>query len=202
MAWPPTLPAEVPLTDIERDLIDNEPPGVFPENQDSYWGQFRKVIADWMQANGVDLFTRWYNNLDPRIVDENDIDEWEHMTGTPAAPAGFTIEQRRPRVQLRLYRGPFTRAQRAKIVESFIIATFGPALSFGTEGITLGSGVSLFSGATSLAGTYNIVEDVGNFSYDVRILDTIVVDEVGLRRELDRITPGHFSYTITYTATP
>jgi hypothetical protein len=40
------------------------------------------------------------------------------------------------------------------------------------------------------------------FYYEVRILNTITIDEQGLRRELDRITPAGITYDITYTPTP
>lgn len=40
------------------------------------------------------------------------------------------------------------------------------------------------------------------FYYEVRILNTITVDDAALRRELDRITPAGYAYDITYTSTP
>lgn len=200
---PPVLPSEGAYSSLELDFIDNEPPGLFPQNQDSYWGAFRKLVADYLTANGVDLFAKWYNNLDPRVVDGDDIDEWEYEVATPVSPVALTLPQRRQRVMSRLYKGVFKRAVRAAVVESYILPTFGEAASFTPDGLTFTSaGISLYSGVTSLTGTYRIVENIGAFSYDVRILNTITVDQVGLTRDLLRLTPAGISFTITSTATP
>lgn len=196
------LPAEGTYTDIEHDLIENEPPGLFPGDQNSNWGQTRKVFADYLQVL-ADKMGQWYTNLDPRTVDINDIGEWEDMVGVPRFAADRTLEQRRAFVMARFQRGPFTRTRRRLLVESFIAATFGVPIIFSTDGVAFtAGGVPFFSGADSLVGTYRIVEDIPNFHYDVRILDTITVDEPGLTRELDRITPAGISFTIISTPAP
>lgn len=40
------------------------------------------------------------------------------------------------------------------------------------------------------------------FSYEVRIKNTVTPDDVGLHRELDRITPAHMTYSVAYVVTP
>lgn len=192
-----TIPAEGIYGEIELDLIDLEPPGLFPPGQDSYWGQVRKVFADYLQTQVLDKLAQWYINLDPTTVNLDDINEWEYLVGTPENVGGLTLEQRRSFVLARLYYGPFTRQARQTIVESFITATFGPATVFSVGGIPItGAGITLFSGATSLAGSYSIVEDIENFSYQVVLATGISVDIVGITRELKRITPAGINFSV------
>lgn len=195
------LPSETTYGDIEHDLIENEPPGLFPMGQYSLWGQMRKLFADALQVL-ADQLTQWYLNLDPSTVDLDDIPEWEEMLGIPS-DATKDLTHRRAFIMSRFQRGPFTRTRRRLIVESFIIATFGQAIEFDPTGVPfVTGGIPFYSGSDSLVGTYNIVEDIPNFAYDVRILNTITVDEPGLTRELRRITPAGITFTITFTATP
>lgn len=191
------IPDEGTYGEIERDLIDNEPPGLFPGDQNSYWGQVRKVFADYLQVL-ADKTEQWYANLDPSTVDENDIHNWENMLGVPTNPGtGATLQQRRTFIQFRLGKGPFTRTRRQLIVEMFIAATFGEALSLTSNGLSLtAGGLSFSSGSTDFTGTYVIVEDIPNFSYQVRILDTIAPDMLGLTRELERITPAGIDFEV------
>jgi len=197
-----TIPAEGTYGDIEHDLIENEPPGLFPSDQRSAWGQMRKVFANYLQVL-ADQLTAWYVNLDPSTVDINDIPEWEEMLAVPQSVTGSTLLVRRNFVMSRRQRGAFTRTRRRLIVESFILATFGEAPSFTPDGLTLDAGgISLFSGETSLIGTYTIPESIETFSYSVRIKNTITVDDVGLARELGRITPSGISFNVVYVATP
>jgi hypothetical protein len=186
--------AEVHWTDVEIDLLHNEPPGLFPENQDSLWGQMRKIFADYMQEQMVDLISAWYNNMDPRTVDANDIDKWEYMVGLPPG-TGLTLSQRRANVQARLVYGPFTNKRRVDIIESVLQASLGPATEFTSSGIPLtASGIPLYSGATSLVGLYTITEDVENFSYTVQV--NAAIDTVSLRRALSRVTPAGININI------
>jgi hypothetical protein len=156
------IPPETAYTDIERDLIDNEPPGLFPGDQISVWGQVRKVYADYMQYNLADVLNEWYMNLDPRTVGIGDVPEWEYMLDTPENSA-LSIERRRSFLASRREQGAFTRSRRARLVESFITATFGPATDFTPDGLPFNaSGIPLYSGVTSLAGTYSIREPMDN----------------------------------------
>jgi hypothetical protein len=46
-----------------------------------------------------------------------------------------------------------------------------------------------------------VVEDIPNFHYQVRLKDTLSLD-VGLVRELDRVTPDGITFDIVYVASP
>lgn len=203
----PTLPVEVPYTDIERDMIENEPPGMFPEDQNSYWGQVRKLFADYLQANALDLFTAWYNNLDPRNVDANDISEWEDRVGVPGDRSAITLAARRGFVQNRLRMGAFSRSLVNDIIETFLNAVLivaSGSTTFGSGGILLGSGgATLFSGVTGDPKTmYRVYFDYMNRVYYVRILNTLGEDLSGLTRELQRITPAGWTLNISDVANP
>src|SRR3954470_12806391 len=192
---PLVIPPVEARTDIEQLWTDLEPPGLFPPDQDSWWGQRRKIRADYLQTL-ADGFAQWYLNMNPNTVDATDMGAWEEMLALPAIGT-LTVEQRRSRVLSRWSRGPFTRARRRALVEAFITATFGTAIQFSPGGVAFDSaGTPMYSGTTSLAGTYNIVENIPAFSYDVRILNTITVDIPGLTRELTRITPDGITFTI------
>lgn len=200
---PLAIPAETTYSDEERRWLQNEPAGIFPTDQTGFYGQARKVFADYLQVNFRDMLDRWWNNLDPSTCSTEDLANWEVQLGIPvnllksdAARIAF-IGSRRTK-------GAFTRTRRRLIVEAFIIATFGGAPSLTPDGLSLtGDGITLLSDATSVDGTYEIVEDIPGFSYDVRILESVGVDEAGLYRELYRITPSpiddNFSISIVDT---
>ena len=195
------LPPETALTDLERSFFESEPPGLFPQNQDSYWGQLRRVISDKLQEV-ADLFATYYLNQSAKTVNEDDMTEWEQMLGIPAA-SGRTLEQRRAFVLSRLIYGPFTRTRRAGVVELFIRATFGTTATLTPDGIPIPpEGIPLYAEAIDLTGTYNIIENVEAFSYEVRIRNDILLDQQGLQRELERITPAGITFTITITPAP
>jgi hypothetical protein len=191
-----SIPPEGHYGDVELELLHNEPPGLFPENQDSYWGQVRKVFADYLQGV-VDQFADWYLNLDPRTVDLDDIDEWETMISVPTDKTALSLTQRRAILVARFSYGPFTRSARKAIVESFLVATFGPATVFSVGGIPITApGITLYSGAFSLTGLYTITEDIQNFTYTVTIDPSVAVDLAAMSRELRRITPAHINFSV------
>lgn len=193
----PVVPPVAPFTDIERDFVDNEPPGLFPVDQTSYWGQIRKVQADLLQ-DLVDMMDQWYRNLDPNTVDESDISEWEFIEGLPVAPAGKSLEERRAAVISRRARGPLTRARRRAIVESFISSVVGPPLQFFPDGIPFTpDGMQFFSDPGAVTSKYEIVEDIPNFTYTVYVLTSAGVDEAGLTRELERATPAGIDFELS-----
>lgn len=195
-----TIPAEGTYSDIERDFIDNELPGLFPQSQDSVWGQMRKLFAGDLQSLS-DLLTQWYLNQDPSTVDINDIGNWEAELGIPYNAANRTLQQRQSFVQSRRQRGAFTRTRRRLLVESFISATFGAPITFTSDGLAFDSGgMPFYAETVDLSTAYRIVENIPAFSYDVRILNTIAIDQPGLQRELERITPAHLTFTITLVA--
>lgn len=196
-----TIPPETSYSDIERDFIDNEPPGLLPGDQSSVWGQVRKVFADYLQVL-ADQLSLWYTNLDPGTSDETDMRNWENELGIPVEAAGASIEQRRAFALARMARGPFTRSRRAAVIEFFILATFGDPLIFNSFGLALEpGGLPLFNETVDVTGTYEVIEDIPDFSYDVHILAGLGLDFPGLTRELDRITPAGISFTITEVPT-
>lgn len=196
------IPAPVIPTDIEQNFIENEPPGLFPMDQDSVWGQMRKLFADDMQSL-ADQLEQWWANLDPLQSDDADLTNWEEMLGIPWAANGRTSEQRKSFVVSRRVRGPFTNTRRNTIVESFIAATFNPPIEFTADGVSFGtgvdSGIPFGSELASLVGTYSIYQDVRNFLYKVWITSNAAVDIAGLQRELLRITPAGITFTIDGT---
>lgn len=194
----PTLPAEGIPDDLEQLFISEQPPKLFPPNQNSNFGTIRKVLTDELQA-AVDILTE--------LVAEGSIStavgylgRWEDLLGLPKAPTGFSDAKRRVLLSARRQRGMFTRARRDSIIERFIADTFGAAADFLPGGIPFdGFGIPLFSGSTSLIGTYRVYEDVRNFSYELWILSTITPDIARLTRELTWLTPSGISFTIDNT---
>ena len=155
----PTLPAETPFSDAEIAFLDESPPGLYPENQNSNFGYFiRKIFSDHVQTliNQLDVI---YNE---KFVDTaiQYLTEWELTTGLPTNPTGYSTAQRRMAITNRLRKGAFTNATRHAVIQSFIVATFGDAVSFDPSGIPItAAGIPLYSGASSLAGTYAVREN-------------------------------------------
>jgi hypothetical protein len=197
----PVLPVEGSMTDAEITFTEDSPPGLFAENQNSNIGLIRRILTNRVQ----ELIGQQSEIYNERFVDTSTdfIDEWERQMGLPVAPTGRTLAQRRQDVLSRLVRGPFTRARRTEIVEKYIVATFGDPIQLTPAGVALTvSGLPLYTEAGSLATLYNIVEDIPNFHYQVRIKNTLTPDTVGLTRELTRVTPAHYSFDIAFVATP
>lgn len=197
----PTLPVEGVFTSAELDFMENSPPGLFPDNQDSNFGLLRKLITDRTEEL-IDQQTTLYNE---RFVDTATefLDEWERAVDLPINSASLSVIQRRQNVLGRLARGAFTRTRRAQLVEKFITATFGDPIQLTPAGVPLTTaGVPLYTEATDVTPLYRIVEDIPNFHYQVRIKDTVLLDLVGLTRELNRITPAHYSFDIVQVAIP
>lgn len=198
---PQILTPVTAFTEAEANYADEEPPGLFPDNQNSNWGLRRKVFSDQMQQVVAQLAVL-YQEIFSQTSDTY-IDRWEQDLGIPVAVAGKTLDDRRRIILSRIRVGPFTRTARREIVESYIYATFGETVSLTPSGVPLTSGgVSLYGETSSVAALYNIVEDIPNFSYQVRIKDTVTEDTVGLTRDLARVTPAHISFTIVHVATP
>lgn len=197
----PTLPAEIPYTDLEQHFIESSPDGLWPDNQDSNFGQIRRCLTDILQEC-ADLLTILNQELTVATASRY-LSLWEEQIGLPTAPAGWTDQQRRSvAIQRRRY-GPFTRARRAALVEDFIAATFGESTSFGVSGIPLSAGgTPMLSGAFSFTGLYKIVEHITTFSYTIYIKNTVAVDNGALTRALNRVTPAHLSFDIQYVADP
>jgi hypothetical protein len=198
----PVLPVEIAPTDAELEFMEYSPAGLFPQNQNSNFGFIiRKLWCDKITdiaGQQTTMFNEKFPDTSTQFLDEH-----ERQYGLPIAPSTLTIAQRRQQVINRIRVGPFTRTRRKEIVESFITATFGNPLQLVPAGIAMDAGgVPLYGETGDVSTLYRIVEDIGNFSYSVRIKNTVTPDDVGLHRELDRITPAHISYAVTYVATP
>lgn len=196
------IPPEVPYSDYELDQIGLEPPGLFPEDQNSVFGQLRHVLSEHMQGNLVDKLAQWYLNLDPRTVHHDDLAEWEEQLGIPPIPTGYTTTLsdafRRGVILSRYPKGPFTRARRNAIIEQFISATFGQQTEITPDGLVLDAGgIPMYAGNPSLSTTYRVYEDVRNAAYQVWILSSITPDTATLLRELKFITPAPTSANVT-----
>lgn len=195
-----TLPPEGSYTPTELTWIDTEPAGLFPMGQDSFWGQMRKVFCDYMQTEMFDKLAVYYNNLDPRTCDEDDIANWEITYGVPVDESKELLS-RIAFIEARGQQGPFTRSRRRAIVEMFIRAVDGtPLMFFRPEGTPFTvDGIPFGADDFDLSSAYEIVEDIPNFTYDVRVLESIGIDEPGLYRELKRITPAPIDDNFTVT---
>lgn len=196
----PILPAPVPLTDAEFNFIEESPPNLLVENQDSNIGFIRKIFSDRIMEAVLQMNTM-YNERFPQTSTQF-LEMWEYEVGV-ATDETKDILQRQTTILSRLQQTAFTREGRKNIIEQFIQATFGTPTSFGPSGIPITpGGITLYSGQEDISTLYRIVEDISNFSYDVRIKNTVAPDESSLRRALDRFTPAGISYTISYVATP
>jgi hypothetical protein len=193
--------SEDPLLPVEANLWDMEPPGLFPANQNSYWGTYRRVFGEQLQTL-VNMLDQFYLNMSPLTVNADDMNEWEYQMGLPTDPTK-DLEARRIVVMNYLHYGAFTRTWRKSIVEDFIRVTLGTPIMLFPEGVALVSaGVPLHGESVDdLTTLYSIVEHVETFTYDVRINSRYTVDEVGLNRALRRITPCSINFTVTYVAT-
>jgi hypothetical protein len=195
----PTLPAEGVFTDAELAFMEDSPPGLYPENQDSNFGFIiRKLFSDRVQeliGQQATLYAERFPNTANAYLDE-----WERAVGLPANPSTLTLGQRRQGVENRLKKGWFTRSRVREIVESFLTPTFGDPIMLSPAGVPFSSGgIPLYSGESSLVGLYRVYERIPANAYDVWIKNTVTPDIVGLTRELTRITPSGISFTIDNT---
>lgn len=198
MIGQPTLPVEGTYTDAERAFIELSPPGLWPENQNSNFGQIRKVLTDIIQdcINEID-------HLGEEMFVSTSVEYlnlWENIARVPIAPAGMADAERRARIMPRLQYGPFTRARVRSIIEGYLSPTFGEALSLTPPGLSLlPGGLSLLSGVSSFTGLYRVYEDVRNYAYAVWIKNTTTPNIAALLKELERINPAGISVSIDNT---
>lgn len=197
----PTLPPEGLYGEIERLFIEESPPGLWPENQNSNFGTIRRIITLPLQDASNEMTT---------IFNERFIDTavalltlHENQVNLPAGNALKSLAQRRADIKTRKKKGAFTRTRRDNIIRDFINATYGSSLQLSPEGLGLSAGgLALFSDASGPYQTlFRVYEDIRNFSYEVWIRDDVDPDLVGLLRELKRITPAGISFTITEKVT-
>lgn len=192
----PLLPAEGVKTDIEQLFIDEQPPNLFPSNQNSNFGFLRYVLSKTFQ-DAMDQLIALTNEM--FIATSTDyLTRWELEMGLPQDLDGMSIALRRIFLLNRRIIAPFTRTRRRQLVELFIEETFGTVVEFTPDGIPLTpGGVSLFDDAGDVSMLYTITENITNFSYEVWVDSGVDIDQVGLQRELEWITPAHISFDIT-----
>lgn len=131
----PTLPDEVSFTEAELSYIEDSPPGLYPENQNSNYGLLRKANTDQIQKL-IDQLALMYNERFVRTSLQF-LDVWEEEVGLPVAPQGKTTDQRRVAILGRISKGPFTRERRESVVRGFIVATFGGPIQLFPDGYAL-----------------------------------------------------------------
>ena len=146
----PHLPAEGAWSDAEIDFLESEPPGIFPQNQDSNFGLFRNLFTDRIQ----ELITQQDTLYNERFVSTSTqyLDEWEIQEHVPSNPSGIDVGTRQNIVLQRVRKGPFTKTLRRSIVEDYITATFGTPVAFDPSGVAQSaSGVPLYAGQGTVA---------------------------------------------------
>lgn len=195
----PTYPAEVQFTEAEFNFMEESPPGLFPDNQNSNFGYIiRKLFSDKMQQ-AINQIEGLYTE---RFVSNSTLylKQWEVDYDLPIAPVGKTITQRRSMVLSRIQIGPFSRDRVKGAIEAYISATFGTPISLTPEGVAMAAGgVALFGEVAPMGTLYRVYENIRNFTYEVWIKNTVLPDTVGLSRELLRITPGGIQFTVDDT---
>jgi len=193
----PELPVEQAFTEAELIFMDESPPGLFPENQDSNFGYIiRKIFSDLAQdvANWQDtLFNEHFPD-----TSEQFLDQWEIEVGLLPNPPNVPIENRRANVLARIQRGPFTRPRRDALIERYVSTTFGSVIQLVPAGVPIGTGgIPIYGEASDLTTLYDVIEDQPNFHYTVWIANTNTPDITALTAELKRITPAGISFNIT-----
>jgi len=135
----PDLPPEETFTDAEFSFMEESPPGLFPENQDSNFGYvIRRVFSNFIQ----DLANEQMTLYNERFVETSTdyLDQWEMEVGLPVNPSGITLDQQRLTVLNRLRRGPFTRDRRDALIASYLQASYGTPIILTPSGVPLSSG--------------------------------------------------------------
>jgi hypothetical protein len=196
----PSIGAEIAPLDAEISFMEESPPGLWPENQNSNLGLVRKVLSQQMQK-GADQLTLTYQE---RFVSSSQqfLDEWEQDLGLPQNVTGASIEIRRSRVNARRAKGAFTKTRREALLELFLQATIGTPIIFSPAGVAMtAGGLPLYGEGGVLSTLYRIYDDPATFQYYIRIINTQTPDLAGLTRELKRITPAGITTNIDNTVT-
>jgi hypothetical protein len=193
----PQLPLELPPSDAEFAFMQEEPPGFFPENQDSNFGfVIRKMWSDQLQQS-IDQQQLLYGE---RFIDTSTefLDEWEKDVGLPPG-RNLTVTQRRALVKSRLRKTAFTRTMRRQIVEDFLTTIYMQPIQLLPPGVPLvADGVPIGAEPGAVSDLYSITEIVEQFHYVVGLAPTVSIDEVLLTRELNRVTPAGISFDFAH----
>lgn len=193
----PNLPAEGSYTDLEQLFISEQPKNLWPVNQNSNFGAVRKTLTGKLQDALTTLAELSQERFVATSLAEGYLGRWEAEVGLPVAPTGRSEAERRALVLGRLRKGAFTRQLRREIVEAHIQVTFGAPVELTPGGVPItGDGIALFSEGGVVTDLYSITENVTDFSYAVRISDTLTPDMISLERELRRVTPGWIDFSV------
>lgn len=197
----PTLPAEAEYGDLERLWISEQPKNLWPENQNSNLGAIRKTLLSVLQGGLGTLDELALEAFVTSSAAAGYLGRWEAEMGLPVAPTGKTESQRRSLVLGRIVKGAYTRARRAEIVESHLQTTFGAPIELTPGGVPFSAGgIPIYGEGGAVSTLYRIYEDPRNFSYEVRVKDTVDPDFVSLTRELAAIKPAWITQTISEVA--
>lgn len=198
MAQQPTLPPEGAYTQVEQLFIEESPPNLWPENQDSNLGLIRKIVTDPLQEVRDTLLLLYNERFVATSTDL--ISDWETEMLLPRDNINKALSQRRADVLSRLKKGTFTMTRLEGIIESFITAALGGTpVELTPSGVELtAAGVPLYSGVVAnVKQLYRVYMDFMNFAYEVRIRNDVDPDLAGMLRELKRISPASFTLTQT-----
>src|SRR4051794_13713488 len=99
----PTLPPEGPYGQIEQRFIELSPADLWPEAQNTNFGQFRKVATDILQEK-VDELTLFWFEMFPDTADKY-LGLWEEEYGLPVAPVGKSNAERKAYLLARVRHG-------------------------------------------------------------------------------------------------
>lgn len=180
-------------SDLERLFIAEQPRFLWPTNQETNFGAFRKALTDLPQqavdqilALGLELFVATGSGY---------LTRWEDQVGLPRNPFG-EIGIRRATILERTRKTPFTRTRRRQIVERYLQPTLGESVALTPEGVALlPQGIPLYSGElTDVTNLYFILEDITGFSYTIYLATGATPDMVALERELRFFTPGGINF--------
>lgn len=194
--WPTLLP-EGAYNEMERRVIDASPDELWPDNQDSNFGQIRAVTVAPMQEI-LDLLDILANEMFV-LTAYRYLALWEEEVGLPPNPTGSSTENRRATIISRLRKGPFTRTRRRNIVRQFLLAFFGPPIALVPEGVPIPpEGLGLFAEGTNVDDLFIITEEVEDFHFTVIVDQSISIDIDGLANALDFVMYAGLSFDVTY----
>jgi len=194
----PELPVEGAFTEAELVFLDESPPGLFPENQDSNFGYIIRMIFSNVAQDVANIQDTLYNEhfVETAVTS---LPQWEVEVGLPPIDqTTASLEFQRANVLARLQRGPFTRMRRDNIIRQFVRTTFGNPIQLTPPGVAIElGGIPIYGEAGDIEALFDVIENIPGYSYVVWIASTNTPDLNSLTRELKRITPAGISFTIT-----
>jgi hypothetical protein len=206
------------LSDAEKMFIQESPPGLWPENQDSNFGMLRKVITGFIQDE-ADLVNELFVELFIETA-HGYLARWEKEYGLPVSPPVYDEMFRRLLLLFRARKQPFTRTARAQIIETVIRGahTFSlelvyDGIPFTVEGLLFidedgglpdfiygtqipPEGLVLDGSGITMEASYYVTENIPAYSYHVGIRNDFAPDIDLMTRELAHITPAGISFDV------